>query len=75
MRDQSAGGDKEDSGLPGFAVQTPSNFLRSTGAPLRLLNPFGIAQQAQADFKGKVCQKFRNLEIPKFANVAASNLK
>ena len=28
--------------------------LRSTGAPLRLLNPFLIAQQAHADFKGKV---------------------
>ena len=54
MRDQSAGGDKEDSGLPGLAVQTPSNYPRSTGAPLRLLNRFLIAQQAHADFKGKV---------------------
>jgi hypothetical protein len=54
MRDQSTGGDKEDSGLPGLAVQTPSNIPRSTGAPLRLLNPFLIAQQAHADFKGKV---------------------
>ena len=58
MRDQFGGGDKEDSGLPGLAVQTPSSFPRSTGALLRLLNPFLIAQQAHADFKGKVWKEW-----------------
>jgi hypothetical protein len=37
MRDQSAGGDKENPGLPRLAVQTPANFLRRW-QPLQFLN-------------------------------------
>jgi hypothetical protein len=31
-------GDKENPGLPRFAVETPANFPRSTGRSLQLLN-------------------------------------
>jgi hypothetical protein len=47
VRRQSAGSDKENSGLSRIAIQTPSNFPRSTGSPLQLENK-PIVQQAQA---------------------------
>jgi len=38
---------------PQRGEKTAAGNNSSTGAPLRLLNPFLIAQQAHADFKGK----------------------
>jgi hypothetical protein len=47
VRRQSACSDKENSGLSRIAIQTPSNFPRSTGSLLQLENKL-IVQQAQA---------------------------
>jgi hypothetical protein len=63
MRDQSSTGDKENSGLPWLAVQTPANFLRRTGKPSRLLAHIPIIQLAKPVEKGKLCISFHVLTL------------
>jgi len=53
MRDQPAGGDKENPRLPWLAVQTPANFPSSIGSPVQLLGAVTIIRQMKAAWRGK----------------------
>jgi hypothetical protein len=56
VRGQPAGGDKEDTELPGIAVAPPANFLCHTGRPFHELTIIPILQQAITHRKGKTGQ-------------------
>jgi hypothetical protein len=66
MRDQSAGGDKENPGLPRLALTTPAYFLRSW-QPLQFLNRV-------SDEKGKVCEILHFL-IPPCSKIAFKKIR
>ncbi len=59
IKDWPAGGDQEDTGLPGIAVETPANFLCRTGRSLPLLRDIPILQQFAIGLKEEKCANFQ----------------
>jgi hypothetical protein len=72
-RDQPAGGDQEDSGLPRAAVETPANFRCHTGRPSQFLTYIPSYSRFKLVEKVNVCKLlvFLPLLFPQGASINA----